>query len=38
MSEWTKQKLERMIADGVEETLSLDYKCADALGVGPPWR
>lgn len=31
MSEWTKERLERMIADGVEENLSLDYKRADAL-------
>ena len=31
MSDWTKERLERMIADGVEENLSLDYKRADAL-------
>ncbi len=31
MSEWTKQRLEQMIADGVEEGLSLDYKSAGAL-------
>ena len=31
MSEWTKQLLEQMIADGVEENLSLDYKRADSL-------
>jgi hypothetical protein len=31
VSEWTKQRLEQMIADGVEESLSLDYKRADAL-------
>jgi hypothetical protein len=31
MSEWTKQRLDQMIADGVEETLSLDYKRADSL-------
>jgi hypothetical protein len=31
MSEWTKQRLEQMIADGVEENLSLDYKRAGAL-------
>ena len=31
MSEWTKQHLQQMIADGVEENLSLDYKGADAL-------
>jgi len=32
MSEWTKYRLEQMIADGVEEGLSLDYKRADSLG------
>jgi len=31
MSEWTKQRLEQMIADGVEESLSLDYKGAGSL-------
>jgi hypothetical protein len=31
MSDWTKQKLEQMIADGVEENLTLDYKRADSL-------
>ena len=31
MSEWTKQRLDQMIADSVEENLSLDYKRADAL-------
>lgn len=31
MSEWTKQRLDQMIADGVEENLSLDYKRADSL-------
>lgn len=31
MSEWTKQRLEQMITDGVEENLSLDYKSAAAL-------
>lgn len=31
MSEWTKQRLNQMIADGVEENLSLDYKGADSL-------
>lgn len=31
MSDWTKQRLEQMITDGVEESLSLDYKRADAL-------
>jgi hypothetical protein len=31
MSEWTIQRLDQMIADGVEENLSLDYKGADAL-------
>ena len=31
MSKWTKQRLERMIVDGVEENLSLDYKRADSL-------
>ena len=31
MSEWTKQKLEQLIADKVEESLNLDYKRADAL-------
>ncbi len=31
MSEWTKQKLEQMIADKVEENLTLDYKRADSL-------
>ena len=31
MSEWTKQRLDQMIADGVEESLSLDYKRADSL-------
>jgi len=32
MGEWTKQRLEQMIADSVEESLSLDYKRADSLG------
>lgn len=32
MSEWTKQRLDQMIADGVEEDLSLDYKRAASLG------
>lgn len=32
MSEWTKQRLDQMIADGIEESLSLDYKRADSLG------
>ncbi len=32
MSEWNKQQLDRMIADGVEENLGLDYKRADSLG------
>lgn len=32
MNKWTKERLEQMIADGVEENLSLDYKRADALG------
>lgn len=31
MSEWSKERLDRMIADGVEESLSLDYKRADSL-------
>jgi hypothetical protein len=31
MSEWTKQRLDQMITDGVEENLSLDYKSAGAL-------
>ncbi len=31
MTEWTKQRLEQMIADGVEEHSSLDYKRADSL-------
>jgi hypothetical protein len=31
MSEWTKQRLEQMIADGVEESLTLDYKSAASL-------
>jgi len=31
MSEWTKQRLEQMIADGMEENLALDYKRAGAL-------
>ena len=31
MSEWTKQRLEQMIADGIEERSSLDYKRADSL-------
>lgn len=31
MGEWTKQKLEQMIADKVEESLTLDYKRADSL-------
>lgn len=32
MSDWTRQRLEQMIADCVEESLSIDYKRADALG------
>lgn len=31
MNEWTKQRLDQMIADGVEESLSLDYKRAASL-------
>ncbi len=31
MSEWTKQRLDEMIADCVEESFSLDYKRADSL-------
>ena len=31
MSAWTRQRLDLMIADGVEENLSLDYKRADSL-------
>jgi hypothetical protein len=31
MSEWTKERLDQMIADGVEERSSLDYKRADSL-------
>src|SRR5689334_1495143 len=31
MSEWSKHRLDQMIADGVEENLSLDYKRADSL-------
>jgi hypothetical protein len=31
MSEWTKQRLDQMISDGVEENLLLDYKRADSL-------
>jgi hypothetical protein len=32
MSEWTKQRMDQMIIDGVEENLLLDYKRADSLG------
>jgi hypothetical protein len=32
MSKWTKQRLDQMIADSVEENHSLDYKRADSLG------
>jgi hypothetical protein len=31
MSTWTKQKLDQMIADKVEESLALDYKRAASL-------
>lgn len=31
MSAWTKQKLDQMIADNVEESLTVEYKRADAL-------
>lgn len=31
MSEWTKQRIDQMIADGVEENLRLDYKRAASL-------
>jgi hypothetical protein len=31
MSEWTKNRLDQMIVDGIEESLSLDYKRADSL-------
>lgn len=31
MSEWTKQKLEQMITDRIEEDITLDYKRADSL-------
>ena len=35
MSVWTKQRLEQMITDGVEESLSLDYKAAASLAKSP---
>lgn len=38
MSDWTKERLERMIADGVEESLSLDYKRGEALSRKEPKR
>lgn len=31
MNDWTKQRLDQMIADGIEENLLLDYKRADSL-------
>src|SRR5690349_8518617 len=31
MSAWTKQRLEQMIADKVEESLTVEYKRSDAL-------
>lgn len=31
MSKWTKERLEQLIADGVEESLSLEYKGAESL-------
>jgi hypothetical protein len=31
MSEWTKERLEQMIADAVEENISLEYKRSDSL-------
>jgi hypothetical protein len=31
MSDWTKEKLESMIADGIEESLGVEYKAAGAL-------
>ncbi len=31
MSDWTKSRLEQMIADGVEDNLARDYKRADSL-------
>lgn len=31
MSEWTKERLDQMITDGVEESLTLDYKRAVSL-------
>jgi hypothetical protein len=31
MSTWTKERIEKMIADCIEENLTLDYKRADAL-------
>ncbi len=32
MSTWTKERIEKMIAEGVEESLTLDYKRAASLG------
>jgi hypothetical protein len=31
MSDWTKERLDRMIAEGIEESLTLDYKRAASL-------
>jgi hypothetical protein len=33
MSEWTKQRLEKLISDCVEESLSLEYKAAESLNL-----
>ncbi len=33
---WTKERLEQVICDGVEENISLDYKAADALAKTDP--
>ncbi len=33
MSDWTRARLEQMIKEGIEESLSLDYKRAASLGT-----
>src|SRR2546422_294753 len=38
MNEWTKQRLDQMLDDDVEESLTVEYKRADSLGKTDPKR
>ena len=35
-AQWTEADLERLIMDGVKESLTLDYKASPALGRDDP--